>query len=59
MKNSVLELCRGPNIEKVFLQLSCKLTYIFVDIDFLGFSKNTDFHFYISKEFMNIEGIFI
>ena len=37
-----------------FLRLFTKPIYSFVVIDFWCFSKISDFHFYISKELMNI-----
>ena len=44
---------------KNILQLLFELAYSFVDIDFLGLAKNADFHFHISKEFTDHEGIFM
>ena len=35
-----------------------KSTYSFVAIYFCCFIKNTEFHFYMSKELMNLVGIF-
>ena len=38
----------GQVFIKINLYLLCKLTYSFVDVDSLGFTKNTDLNFYIS-----------